>query len=96
MSIALYMIVMAGVTYLVRMVPFVAFRKKISSPFVKSFLYIVVRVSAVSVYNNTDSSATMDVRNYKSVLSCYLFETSDRKLLTDNSDLFIKSFLYSL
>ncbi len=41
MRFAILLLVMAGVTYLVRMVPFVAFRKKISSPFVKSFLYYV-------------------------------------------------------
>lgn len=33
--------IMAGVTYLVRMLPIVIFRKEIRSPFVKSFLYYV-------------------------------------------------------
>ena len=37
----LYLLVMAGVTYLVRMLPFVFFRKKIKSRFVRSFLYYV-------------------------------------------------------
>ena len=41
MRFYLLLAVMAGVTYLVRMVPFVAFRKKISSVFVQSFLYYV-------------------------------------------------------
>ena len=36
--IAAYIIVMAGVTYLIRVIPFAAFRKKIRSPFVKKFL----------------------------------------------------------
>lgn len=40
-SIAAYIIVMAGVTYLIRMLPFVIFRKKIQSRFVKDFLYYV-------------------------------------------------------
>lgn len=35
----LYVAVMALVTYAVRMLPLVIFRKKIASPFVKSFLY---------------------------------------------------------
>ncbi len=39
--IAAYIAVMAGVTYLVRMLPFVIFRKKIKSRFVKDFLYYV-------------------------------------------------------
>ena len=37
----LYLITMAGVTYLVRMLPLVFFRKKIESRFVRSFLYYV-------------------------------------------------------
>lgn len=41
MSIALYIIVMAGVTYLIRMLPFAFFRKKIKSVFVRSFLHYI-------------------------------------------------------
>ena len=37
----LYLLVMAGVTYLVRMLPLVFFRKKIESRFVRSFLYYI-------------------------------------------------------
>ena len=37
----LYLMVMAGVTYLIRMVPLVFFRKKITNRFVRSFLYYV-------------------------------------------------------
>lgn len=37
----LYLAVMAGVTYLVRMLPLVFFRKKIKSRFVRSFLYYI-------------------------------------------------------
>ncbi len=39
MSIIIYIAVMAGVTYLVRMIPFTAFRKQIKSQFIKSVLY---------------------------------------------------------
>ncbi|MDE6833773.1 MAG: AzlD domain-containing protein [Ruminococcus sp.] len=41
MNIALYVIVMAVVTYLIRMIPFVFFRKKIKSKFFRSFLYYI-------------------------------------------------------
>lgn len=41
MSIAIYMVVMAGVTYLIRMLPFTLIRKKIKSRFFRSFLYYV-------------------------------------------------------
>ena len=37
----LYLIIMAGVTYLVRMLPLVLFRRKITNRFVRSFLYYV-------------------------------------------------------
>ena len=37
----MYLLVMGGVTYLLRMVPFVVFRKKVESPFLKSFLFYV-------------------------------------------------------
>ncbi|MBR3630787.1 MAG: AzlD domain-containing protein [Oscillospiraceae bacterium] len=41
MSIAVYIAVMAGVTYLIRMIPFAFFRKKITSTFLRSFLYYI-------------------------------------------------------
>ena len=37
----LYLIIMAGVTYLVRMLPLVLFRRKITNRFIRSFLYYV-------------------------------------------------------
>ncbi|MCH5344559.1 MAG: AzlD domain-containing protein [Acetatifactor sp.] len=39
--IYLYILVMAFVTYLIRMIPLTVFRKKITSPFIRSFLYYV-------------------------------------------------------
>lgn len=41
MSIAIYIAVMAGVTYLIRVTPFAFFRRKITSGFLKSFLYYI-------------------------------------------------------
>ncbi|MBQ8296963.1 MAG: AzlD domain-containing protein [Ruminococcus sp.] len=41
MSIVIYIAVMAGVTYLVRMIPFTVMRKKIKSQFLRSFLYYI-------------------------------------------------------
>ena len=40
-EIALYILTMAAVTYLIRMLPFAFFRKKITSTFIKSILYYV-------------------------------------------------------
>lgn len=36
-----YILIMAGVTYLIRMLPLVIFKKKIESRFIKSFMYYV-------------------------------------------------------
>ena len=41
MKLFLYVLVMAGVTYLIRMLPLTLFRKKIRSRFFRSFLYYV-------------------------------------------------------
>ena len=41
MNIAIYIAVMAVVTYLIRMIPFTMFRKKIKSKFFKSLLYYI-------------------------------------------------------
>ena len=41
MSVFLYILVMAGVTYLVRVIPFTLFRRKIRSPFFRSFLHYI-------------------------------------------------------
>ena len=40
-NVYIYILVMAGVTYLIRMLPVVLFKKEITSPFIKSFLYYV-------------------------------------------------------
>lgn len=40
-NVYLYILVMAGVTYLIRMLPLALSRREITSPFIKSFLYYV-------------------------------------------------------
>ncbi len=41
MRIYIYIAVMAGVTYLIRMIPLTLFRKKIENRFIRSFLYYI-------------------------------------------------------
>lgn len=41
MSIAVYVAVMAVITYLIRVIPFAAVRGKIKSPFINSVLYYI-------------------------------------------------------
>lgn len=40
-NVSIYILVMAAVTYLIRMLPLVLSRKEITSPYIKSFLYYV-------------------------------------------------------
>ena len=44
-NVYIYILVMAGVTYLIRMLPLVLFKKEITSSYVKSFLYYVPYVT---------------------------------------------------
>ena len=45
MSIVIYIAVMAGVTYLIRMLPLALIRKEIKNKYIKSFLYYVPYVT---------------------------------------------------
>ena len=40
-NVYLYILIMAGVTYLIRLVPLALVRKEITSPWIRSFLYYV-------------------------------------------------------
>ena len=66
LEICLYILVMAGVTYLIRMAPFVLFRKKLKSRFLRSVLaympYAVLSAMVMpSVFHSTDSVITAAV-----------------------------------
>lgn len=41
MTLFLYLLVMAGVTYLIRVIPFTVFRRKIKSKFLRSLLFYI-------------------------------------------------------
>lgn len=63
MKIALYILVMAGVTYLIRMIPFTLFRKKIKSRFFRSFLYyipyaVLSAMTIPAIFHSTGSLPT--------------------------------------
>ena len=61
MSTAVYIAVMAGVTYLIRMIPFAFFGKKIKSRFFRSFLYYIpyAVLSAMTLPAIFDSTGKM-------------------------------------
>lgn len=45
----LYLLVMAGVTYLIRMLPLVLIKREITNPFIRSFLYYVPYASLAAM-----------------------------------------------
>ena len=66
LEICAYILVMALVTYIIRMVPLVFFRKKITSPFLRSMLYylpyaVLSAMVIPSVFSSTGSVITAAV-----------------------------------
>ena len=60
MQYFIYLIIIAGSTYLVRMIPFVLARKKIENVFIKSFLYyipyaVLTAMTIPAVFTSTGS-----------------------------------------
>ncbi len=83
LEICLYILVMAGVTYLIRMAPFVLFRRKIRSRFIKSLLfympYAVLSAMVIpSVFSSTGSVITAAVGLATAILLALL----NRSLIT--------------
>lgn len=76
MSVAIYIAVMAVVTYLIRMIPFTAFRKKIKSPFIKSFLYyipygVLSAMTIPAIFYSTGDMTTAVVGTVIAVILAY-------------------------
>lgn len=76
MSIVLYLIVMAGVTYLIRMIPFTFFRAKIKSKFFKSLLYyipyaVLSSMTLPAIFYSTGNMVTAAVGTVVAVLLAY-------------------------
>ncbi|MCR5142806.1 MAG: AzlD domain-containing protein [Ruminococcus sp.] len=63
MSIAIYIAVMAGVTYLIRMLPFTFFHREIKSRYLRSFLYyipyaVLAAMTIPAIFYSTGSFVT--------------------------------------
>ncbi len=76
MSIIIYIAVMAGVTYLIRMVPFTLFRKKIKSPFFRGFLYyipyaVLSAMTIPAIFYSTGNTATSVIGTVVAVVLAY-------------------------
>lgn len=76
MSIAIYILIMAGVTYLIRAIPFTLFRKKIHSPFFRSFFayipYAVLSAMTLpAIFYSTNNILTAAVGTVVAVILAY-------------------------
>jgi branched-subunit amino acid transport protein len=77
MSIFIYMAVMAGVTYLIRMIPFTLFRQKIQSPFFRSLLHyipyaVLSAMTIPAIFTSTGSLPTSLAGTIVAVVLAYL------------------------
>ncbi|MCI6771905.1 MAG: AzlD domain-containing protein [Oscillospiraceae bacterium] len=76
MKVALYIFVMALVTYLIRMIPFTLFRKKIKSRFFRSFLYyipftVLAAMTIPEIFYSTGEMLTAAVGTAVAVILAY-------------------------
>ncbi len=76
MSLVIYIGVMAGVTYLIRMLPFTLFRKEITSPFIKSLLYylpyaVLAAMTVPAIFYSTGNMTTAAVGTVVAVVLAY-------------------------
>ena len=77
MKLFLYVLVMAGVTYLIRMLPLTLFRKKIRSRFFRSFLYyvpyaVLSAMTSPAIFHATGSTVTSLVGTAVAVALAYM------------------------
>ena len=77
MSIAIYIFVMAGTTYLVRMIPFTVFRRKIRSRYFRSFLHyipypVLSSMTIPAIFFSTGSLSTAIAGTVVAVALAYL------------------------
>ena len=77
MKLFLYVLVMAGVTYLIRMLPLTLFRKKIRSRFFHSFLYyvpyaVLSAMTIPAIFYATGSTVTSLVGTAVAVALAYM------------------------
>ena len=76
MSIIIYIVVMALVTYLIRAIPFTAFKKKITSPFLQDFLFyipyaVLAAMTVPAIFYSTGSKITAAVGTAAAVILAY-------------------------
>ena len=76
MKVLIYIAIMAGVTYLIRMIPFTVFQKKIRSRFVLSFLHyvpyaVLSAMTIPAIFYSTGSMITAAVGTVVAIVLAY-------------------------
>lgn len=76
MTMLIYIAVMAGVTYLIRMIPFTLFSRKIKSGFIQSVLYyipyaVLSAMTFPSIFYSTDNTVTAIIGTIVAVVLAY-------------------------
>ena len=76
MSLVIYILIMAGVTYLIRMIPITVFRKRIQSKFIRDFLYyipyaVLSAMTIPAIFYSTGSIPTAIVGTIVAVVLAY-------------------------
>ena len=77
MSIVIYIAVMAGVTYLIRMIPLTLVRRQLKSRFIKSFLYyipytVLSAMTFPAIFNSTGDIITSSVGTVTALILAYV------------------------
>ena len=77
MQIATYILVMAGVTYLIRAIPFTLFRRKIRSRFLRSFFHyipyaVLTAMTIPAIFYSTNDPATAAAGTLEAAVLAYL------------------------
>ena len=101
LKIIAYLLVMAGVTYLIRALPFIAFRKKIKSPFIRSLLnylpYTVLTAMVIpSVFSSTGNLITAAVGFAAAILLALLNQSLLRVALGASAAAFIAGLIINI
>ncbi len=75
-SIIIYIAIMAGITYLIRMIPFTLFRKKIKSKFIQSVLYyipyaVLSAMTFPAIFYSTNNTTTAIIGTIIAIILAY-------------------------
>ena len=99
MSLILYIAVMAGVTYLVRMIPFTLFRTQIKSRFVKSLLFylpyaVLSAMTFPAIFYSTGSTLSASVGTVVALVIAFFDKPLILVALAASLSAFIVDFIF--